>query len=111
PTVRRVALGGPGHRLVGSVDRHWDLFVMAVPPALLLLLAFAFGVARAPVMVALLLVVAALGYVVVSMVGHVVASLAGLLRIGRGARSPGHAMAESRPAYQWSIPLLHQVDS
>lgn len=110
PSVRQVRLGRPGHRLLVLVERNWDLFVFGVPPFLLLLLAFLFGLLGVPLLVSLLLVLVAVTYVLVSMVGQVLAGLVAVARLGRRTGGPGRAMAESRPAYQWSVPLLHESE-
>lgn len=98
-------------RLLGFVDRRWDFLCMFGPPALALLMACLFLPFRPLWGAALLLAVAAIGYVFVFQCGQLLWPVVDRVRrLGTGPQRMDQLAAQSLPAYHWSIRLCHLPD-
>jgi nucleoside phosphorylase len=112
PWLRRPPNRTGGYRLrfLRWLDRHWDTVLFAGPPTACLLTALlmaVFAVARLAAVVPVLLGVL---WLVTFMAGMMVFQLSWLFRLGARPTPLHSRSAESLPADNWSMPLLHQPD-
>lgn len=109
----RSATGDPRLPLLRFADRHWEQLVLAVPPALAMLIALGPALAlrgsAGAVAAALVLVLAALAYVAVLMSVMVVRAAYELGRAIATRNDEKRKAIDNAPYVHWTLPLFHQA--